>query len=194
VFQFDTRPSLVELLARAGGMPQGRAQESTSPPIMGRCLARILTPAGKNEIHDLSKLLETGDASEPVMLSHGSTVIIEWNRFEEITVVGRIQTTVIYRPGMRLLEALALAGGVDDEKTQNIKSVRILRRLPDGKIQRLDVNLHDLIHRGQVNRDIALEPGDYIVVPKRSERHTFFSTLRDLLTPVVQIGVLGTVF
>ncbi len=195
-FQFDTPPTLTDLLARAEGVvPQPRQDPPVKGRIFGQLAARVI-PAleGEARIYDLTHYLESGKGLEEVSLRHGETVVVEWNQAEEITVLGQINTTVLYRPGMRLLECLALAGGLENEEKQNIKNVRIFRRLGDGKVQRLEVNLHDLIHRGQVNRDVEVLPGDYVVVPRRSERWTALKIFTSLLQPVTQLGVLKTIF
>lgn len=87
-----------------------------------------------------------------------------------------------------------MARGFGNEEKQNIKNVRVLRRLPDGAIQRIEVNIHDIIHRGQLNRDIELQAGDYVIVPRRSKRFTVLSGIRDLLQPVLQVGFLKQIF
>lgn len=194
VFQFDDAPSIPEVLAKAEGLAKEPANEQGAPQVMGHFLARVVRGGTQAAALDLSGYLKTGMGLGDAHLRDGDELIVEWNRHKPITLLGTVKTTVIYRPGLRLLEAISLAGGLEDETNQNVKNIRVLRQLEDGQTQRLEVNLHDLLHRGQVNRDIELMAGDYVVVPRRSKRLTFFTALRDLLSPVVQVGILKNFF
>jgi protein involved in polysaccharide export with SLBB domain len=157
-------------------------------------MARIVRSGNPTKVYDLGAYLKTGQGLEDVVLRDSVTLLIEYNDYLPITLLGTVRTTVLYKPGLKLLEAIALAGGLLDEEKQNIKNIRILRHLEDGKVQRLEVNLHDLIHRGQVNRDIEVLPGDYIVVPRRSKRRTVWNIVNTVLKPFVQVGLLGFYF
>jgi polysaccharide export outer membrane protein len=194
VFQFDQAPTIPEVLARAEGITRSPSDENGAPRIFGHLMARIVRSGNPTKVYDLGAYLKTGQGLEDVVLRDSVTLLIEYNDYLPITLLGTVRTTVLYKPGLKLLEAIALAGGLLDEEKQNIKNIRILRHLEDGKVQRLEVNLHDLIHRGQVNRDIEVLPGDYIVVPRRSKRRTVWNIVNTVLKPFVQVGLLGFYF
>jgi protein involved in polysaccharide export with SLBB domain/outer membrane protein OmpA-like peptidoglycan-associated protein len=186
--EYDYAPTLDEVLAKARGVDFENAKVTGANILFGNLEARILRD-GELEQHDLTGFLRGGQGIEGVVLRDGDQLVIDYARAGAITLVGTVDTSVLYRPGLRLLEAIALAGGIRDEAKQNIKNIRVLRRLEDGKVQRLEVNLHDIIHRGQVNRDIELKPGDYVVVPRRRKRLTVWGGIRELLTAVVPFGI-----
>lgn len=191
-YQFDQSPTIPEVLARAEGIATEPDRTASMPMVYGHLSARVVNAGGDSTVHDLADFLKTGRGLEGVYLRDGETLVVEYNKYQPITLLGTVKTTLVYRPGLRLLEAISLAGGLMDESKQNIKNIRVLRSLEDGKIQRLEVNLHDLIHRGQVNRDIELMPGDYVVVPRRSKRMTVFKAITSVLQPVVQVGLIGS--
>lgn len=191
--EYDYAPSLSEVLARAEGMSFDREVLNTSSVQLGHLEARVIRGDDIQTV-DLTRYLRTGQGLDDVYLTDDDQVVVDHKRTGAVTLLGTVETTVVYRPGLKLLEAIALAGGIDDEEKQNIKNVRVLRHLEDGKVQRLEVNLHDIIHRGQVNRDIELMPGDYVVVPRRRRRLTVFGAFRELLQAFVPAGILKQQF
>jgi polysaccharide export outer membrane protein len=63
---------------------------------------------------------------------------------------------------MTVREALAEAGGVLN--TGDTSKVAILRRLPDGRLDRIQVNVKKIL-QGKIPDDAYLSPGDQVVVP-----------------------------
>lgn len=76
-----------------------------------------------------------------------------------VTVSGNIRVggPVVFRPGLKIMEAIAEKGGFDD--FANPRKVRLVR---GQKSQELD--LSNISRNPQVN--VALQPGDLIIVPK----------------------------
>ncbi len=173
--EFYYPPTILEALAKADGVKDLSAQYDTM-----RLL--LTTNEGTRYDLDLTSLLKSPDAAR-IRLFHGDTVNVYPDRSDKIYVIGAIHNAVVYRKGIRLLDALIEAGGVDDEKKMNIKNIRILRKKKDGTVERTIVNLHDLIHRGDPSVNVALKPGDYVIVPRRSKRTTFFSVFREFIAP-----------
>ena len=184
IHEFEQPPYLLELLAMAGGI-------TVSHKDYNRVRARVFSREGGTYAIDVTQALETGRTDFASRFYHGDTVVISPVEDLKVYVIGAIKNAVVYRSEMRLLDAIVAAGGVDDEKKMNIKNVRILRRKSNGQVQRIVVNLHDIIHRGQMNRNIAVKPGDVIVVPKRSDRWTVTEILRKYVMPVGQILLLN---
>ena len=65
---------------------------------------------------------------------------------------------------LKLSEAVTLAGGL--AKSAKDRSVMLIRRSSDGKIVKKKVNLHSIVARGKIDRDVDLLPDDYIFVPE----------------------------
>ncbi len=75
----------------------------------------------------------------------------------------------VVQPGIKpmnrrltVYEALAEAGGVLD--TGNKKSIFVIRRLGDGRLSQIPVNVA-AIERGRAADDVYLAPGDQVIVP-----------------------------
>lgn len=85
-----------------------------------------------------------------------------------VTVLGRVK-----RPGkiaipatcdLTLSAAIQQAGGFDTSAKDT--AIRITHRLPDGKLQAREVNLHAVGAQGLVEADVLLEPEDVVYVPE----------------------------
>lgn len=94
-------------------------------------------------------------------------VTVNIHRFSSrrVSIIGEIRSPGYYefKDGMMLLGLVSQAGGVS--ATARSSHVRILRRGRSGK----DVALVDLeaILKGDMSKDVALKPGDTVVVPKK---------------------------
>jgi len=91
--------------------------------------------------------------------------------------------------GERVLHALASAGGMTDEARQN--SIILMRRETDGRdhAYRLDFSQ---VHTQLAPRDIYLQPGDVVFVPKSRFRTVYEFT--NSLLEVIQRGALTALY
>jgi len=196
-FEFDFPPSILELLASVGGL--AKADDKYNGLV-----ARIIGPDGDTFELNVTAVLKNGAHAQDLHFYHGDTIIIEPEDRQRIYVIGAMKNAILYRTGMRLLDALILADagmgdagtgmGMANEPFVNLKNVRILRKNAAGRIDRIEINLHDILHRGKTDRNIPLCAGDYIVVPRRSKRRTVLSTIREALEPITRINVLQRLF
>lgn len=62
-------------------------------------------------------------------------------------------------------KAILRAGGFAD--FANKRRVRILRQRPGASPERIIVDVKAVIEQGKLDKDVIVEPGDYIVVPER---------------------------
>jgi len=83
-----------------------------------------------------------------------------------VRVTGAVNTpsSLPYRQGMTVLDALLQAGGANDFASANAAS---LYRSENDSITQYDVYLSDIIHSGQLETNYVLLPGDIITVPER---------------------------
>src|SRR5580698_1951524 len=90
------------------------------------------------------------------------TVVVKEINSKKIYVTGEVQHTgaLQMQPGMTVLQALADAGFT---QFANTKRIYVLRT-ENGVEQKIPVNYKRLV-KGQPGQDIALKPGDTIVVP-----------------------------
>jgi len=69
---------------------------------------------------------------------------------------------------MTVSEAILHAGGLTD--SANKKKIRIIRSNGHGSTN-IEVNLADLLDKGKTEKDVPIEPNDYIIVPTKSIRY-----------------------
>lgn len=87
------------------------------------------------------------------------------NYTEQIRVIGQAAKpqALPYRRDMSLMDVLIAVGGVTEFASGNRASV--IRNV-DGKQQKLAVRLDDLIKDGDVSANMAMRPGDILVIPE----------------------------
>jgi polysaccharide export outer membrane protein len=84
---------------------------------------------------------------------------------EQIRVIGQAAKpqALAYRQGMSLMDVLIAVGGITDFASGN--SANIIRTV-DGKQQKLNVRLNDLIKDGDISANVPVRPGDVLVIPQ----------------------------
>ncbi len=126
-------------------------------PLVGDLKASGTTPL------ELQSTLE--EKLKAFISSPAVTVIVEEVRSHVFNVLGQVQ-----RPGsfglaghMTVLDGLAAAGGFKDfAKT---KKIYVMRKMPDGTVQRLPFNYNEVIKGRNSEQNVELESHDTIVVP-----------------------------
>jgi polysaccharide biosynthesis/export protein len=85
--------------------------------------------------------------------------------FSQVKIVGQVQhpEALPYREGMTVLDALLAVGGLTQFASGN--RARIVR-MENGQETVIHVKLSDLLNSGDVHENIALRPGDVLVVPQ----------------------------
>jgi polysaccharide export outer membrane protein len=126
-----------------------------SLPLLGDVLASGLTPLQlKDQITaQLKKFVQDPNVSVVVSQIHSKIVYL----LGEVGKKGPIEMT----PGMTMLEAIGSAGGLTDYA--NAKKIYILRD-ESGKHLKIPVHYKQAL-KGDSTEDLALKPGDTIVVP-----------------------------
>lgn len=173
---FDSPPTLIEVLSKAGGFPLLRPEQ-----VLTRCSVirgdQILWV-------DVARLL-AGDMSLNVQLQRNDVVYIPDAFDTSVFVLGQVEKPGAYRltPQMSFLDAIAQAGGPteDSDKTQ----IHLIR--PDQSVN-LEVNLEDLLSPNK-SAIVALKEGDIIYVPKNGIEH--FGYYIRKLSPFSQIVGMG---
>ncbi|MBC7078567.1 MAG: SLBB domain-containing protein, partial [Synergistales bacterium] len=150
-----------DALARAGGVkPEGEESEIT--------LTRSKRVEGEPEkvTIDLRRVL-SGEASEDRILVDGDIIFVK-EAVRQISVLGEVKNPGVYplTPGMRLLDAIAQAGGCTDRGDSS--SVVVTRK--EGS---LTVNLDDVSSgRGDLEA-LLLQKGDIVYVPRAIKVQVF---------------------
>ncbi|MDB5793043.1 MAG: Sugar transporter substrate-binding protein [Massilia sp.] len=87
------------------------------------------------------------------------------NYGEQIRVIGQAAKpqALPYRRDMSLMDVLIAVGGVTEFASGNRASII---RTVDGKQQKLNVRLDDLIKDGDISANMPMRPGDILVIPE----------------------------
>nr|WP_229510868.1 MULTISPECIES: XrtA/PEP-CTERM system exopolysaccharide export protein [unclassified Massilia] len=87
------------------------------------------------------------------------------NYGDQIRVIGQAARpqALAYRRDMSLMDVLITVGGVTEFASGNRAS--IIRTI-DGKQQKLNVRLDDLIKDGDISANMPMRPGDILVIPE----------------------------
>jgi polysaccharide export outer membrane protein len=85
--------------------------------------------------------------------------------FSQIKVIGQVQhpQSVPYREGMTVLDVVLQVGGLMPYAAGNRSKVI---RVENGKQQDIKIRLEALINQGDMKQNLALKPGDVLVVPQ----------------------------
>lgn len=150
---FDTPPFLLEVLAKAGGLPLMRKEQ-----VLTRC---SVIRGNKILWVDLKRLL-TGDTNLNVRLQRDDVVYIPDSTDTSVYVLGEVKEPGVYRltPQMSFLDVLTQAGGPTvDANTHSLHLVR------PSKNAHVEIDLPDLLVPDP-KLNVAIEEGDIIYVPR----------------------------
>jgi polysaccharide biosynthesis/export protein len=152
---FNTPPSLLEVLAKAGGMPLLRKEQS---------LTRCAIIRGDTILWmDLTRLL-TGDTSLNVSLQRNDTVYIPDSSDTSIFVLGAVARPGVFSltPQMSFMDALSQAGG--PTKEADYSSLHLIR--PSADVN-MSIDLAEILTPNK-QLDVAIKEGDIIYVPRNT--------------------------
>jgi polysaccharide export outer membrane protein len=84
---------------------------------------------------------------------------------QQIRVIGQAARpqALAYRQGMSLMDVLIAVGGITDFAAGNKASII---RTVDGKRQLVPVRLQDLLRDGDISANVAVLPGDILLIPE----------------------------
>jgi protein involved in polysaccharide export with SLBB domain len=117
---------------------------------------------------DLWKLVQKGDTSQNVMIKHEDTIVVPsgGELQNAVYVMGEVAKPGVYSQpeALSLLKLVTLAGGFT--KYASPGRATLIRR--DGVKQTLmKIDLKDIMRDPKMNEDLALRPGDVLIVPER---------------------------
>ncbi len=132
------------------------------------------------------------------VFEEGDALFVREMRYS-VVVLGAVKTPYVYefKPGNTVVDALILAGGpvetisASATTTADLKNVGIVRVLPDGKSKLIQVNLEDVLRKGEAQKNIEIMDRDIIYVPYRHRKLkwdeiilkiTNIKTIKDILT------------
>jgi polysaccharide export outer membrane protein len=180
--QFESQPTLLDVVTRAGGLPVGGVGADKTG--LGRC---AIIRRDEMVWVDLKNLVSRGNLSLNIRLSRNDLVYMPDAGDQLIYMLGEVQHPGAFRltPDMSFLDAFTQAGGLtDDASRTKIEVIRgstgVHRELP----------FNDLLAApSKVN--VALEEGDIIFIPKSNLAK--FSYVLQKMSPVTGFALLTTV-
>jgi len=111
--------------------------------------------------HDIEMKL-----SEYVRSPHVNVIVVKPDSvFSQVKVIGQVMhpQAIAYRQGITVLDAVLAVGGLSEYAAGN--RARIVRMV-DGKETDIPVRLNALVNGGDMSQNLALKPGDVLVVPE----------------------------
>ncbi len=181
IVHFETMPTLLEALARAGGLPILDKQQ---------LLTRCAIIRGRDRIAwvDLKGLLSGTDPSLNLRLRPQDLVYVPDSGDTPIYILGEVKKPGAYRltPEMSLLDALSQAGGATEDAVPGV--VRLIR---PGKDENRELQLSEFLRPG-LPHNVALEEGDVVYLPKRGIAEVGYVIQK--LNPFLSFFFLATAF
>ncbi len=127
-------------------------------------LVEDMAAAGKTPselARDLEKAL-----SEYVRNPKVNVIVTSFVGGAQVRVVGQAVNpqALPYRSNMTVLDVMIAVGGLDEFAAGN--RAKIVRRAADGSQQEIRVRLADLLNKGDMAANVAMEPGDVLIIPE----------------------------
>jgi polysaccharide export outer membrane protein len=157
IYRFSEKVSFTEAITLAGGVTEEASFEKVT----------VTTKKGKVIPINLNRLLIQGDKSEDITLQDGDTIYIAEAR--KVLILGEVKSPGAYNLPEKKIGVLGGVVGLAGSYTEDavLKSVALLRggrRNP----QMILVDMNRIIKKAELQRDVILEPGDIIYVPRRT--------------------------
>jgi polysaccharide export outer membrane protein len=88
------------------------------------------------------------------------------NAFNQVKVIGQVHSprSLAYRAGMTALDAVLETGGLSEFAAGN--RAILVRKDEKGNETRLKLRLNDIVKKGKLSANVALQPGDVLIIPE----------------------------
>lgn len=139
-----------------------RPDGKISMPLIGDVKAAGLAPetVAANIRRKLNKYVR--DPNVTVMV----TGLQSHTYLTRLRVTGAVNapSSITYRPGMTVIDAILEAGGLNDFASAN--NTKLYRKIK-GKVRIIQIYLGNILNDGELETNLDLRPGDIITVPER---------------------------
>lgn len=117
------------------------------------------------EPQELARLVRQRLVERKILTQPSVVVRVKEYRSKQVTILGQVRTpgSLPFQPGMTLVQAISIAGGVNSIAVRD--AIRITRRKKEGGTRTVVIDL-DAINAGS-SEDVLLQPGDRIYVAER---------------------------
>jgi polysaccharide export outer membrane protein len=164
VFYLTGPTSLVDILSRAGWLSRSAGKQILlvrDQPLAG--------PAGQGGNTTIKRLsvdkIQAGNAAENIPVLAGDTVFVVSRDDNSFFVFGEVKKPGSYplERETNILEGITIAGGFTDKASPS--RTRVIRVGTTGQ-QVLEIDMNDIIKRGQRDKAVRLQANDVVVVPE----------------------------
>jgi polysaccharide export outer membrane protein len=151
VFSLDGRTTLLQLLCLIEGVKNADLHRA------------YILREGEKVKEDFHRLFISGNTEEDLLIKAHDIIFIPTFEDNKIYVLGAVNNPgfVEYKEGIRVMEAILTAGGFTDFAKENDT---VIFRKNGNKEIKIPIKLKDLIEDGDLNQNIELHPGDYIII------------------------------
>ena len=172
---YELRPgaTVLDALSAAGGLTESASVAE----------ARLIRASGESQPLFLEDLLVRQDMQHNVVLQPADALLVPQDLNSRFYILGDANKPGVYslRGDVSIMQALAMAGGPVQRGAATSRTIYIVRRsgaapnLPSNytKVEKLannslmiTVNLQGVMQHGDLSGDIAVRPGDIIVIPQ----------------------------
>ena len=182
VLQFETPPTLLEAVTRAGSLPVGGV--GADKAALNRCA--VFRGGDKVVWIDLKALLTEGNLAYNLQLRRNDVVYIPDSDDQLVYVLGSAERPGAYRltPDMSLMDALAQAGGANRDADEN--RIHIIRPSQGFNHQ---FSMKSLLSP-EPGLNFSLEEGDILYIPRRGM--TSIGYIMQTLSPLSSMLFVGS--
>ena len=139
-----------------------RPDGKISMPLIGDVQAAGYTPEEVSVI--IKKKLQSYVRDPNVTLMVTDLQSHEYLTRVRVTGAVENQSSLNFRQGMTVLDAVLVSGGLNDYAAPN--NTKLYRKI-SGKVRAISIYLGDILYQGKLGTNIELRPGDIITVPER---------------------------
>ena len=164
VFYLTGPTSLVDVLSKAGWLSRSAGKQILL--VRDKPLTEPGARASNTTIVRLSvDKIQAGNAAENVPVQAGDTVFVVSRDENSFFVFGEVKKPGAYplEKETNILEGITVAGGFTDKASPS--RTRVIRVGTTGQ-QVLEIDMNDIIKRGQRDKAVRLQANDVVVVPE----------------------------
>lgn len=118
---------------------------------------------------DINALIKDDDFSQNIWLEPNDLIFIHDNFESRVNITGEVKLpqVITYQEGITIMDAVLMSGGLTDIAKANATQIyRRKGKRSDQNIEKINVELDKVIFDGDLSKNIELQPGDIIFVPR----------------------------
>ncbi len=175
--QFETPPTVTELLSKAGGFTTNAGRNNILIIRNNKGVSQLISV-------NIEKTLEQGDATQNPLLQDGDIVYVP-REDKRVLVLGEVTTPGYYNlySKMTVIDAISKSGGLT--KNADEKKIVVVRQ----KAMKI-INVRDILRKGELDQNMELQNGDIVYAPMTSIANfeSFLSHINTIFFSFTQVS------